>query len=188
MEVPFVPGITTHLGPYFIDTESPKFPTVSAPQTTSRSNNNQLTLGASGASLMCISESGYGICGESEWKDYTTSWYWSVSEGEGEKNIYVQFKDVAGNTSNAFTTILYEPDDSDIGEEDVIAYAVPTLNEWGIMVFLMLIVAIGISDSRSDTQKRRISYPNPIQSRMKGRTLCSPAEQKPISNLCSKMN
>ncbi|ETR72308.1 MAG: hypothetical protein OMM_01813 [Candidatus Magnetoglobus multicellularis str. Araruama] len=142
MEVPFVPGITTHLGPYFIDTESPKFPTVSAPQTTSRSNNIPLTLGASGASLMCISESGYGICGESEWNDYTTSWYWSVSDGEGVKNIYVQFKDVAGNTANSFTSILFEREVTFSG--DVVAYAIPTLSEWGLMVFMMLLLIVGV--------------------------------------------
>lgn len=142
MDFPFNPGVTTHLGPYFIDTEDPKFPTVSAPQTTSRSNNIPLTLGVSGASVMCISESGYGNCGVSVWIDYTTNFYWSVSDVEGEKNIYVQFKDVAGNTANAFTTILYERKVTFSG--DVVAYAIPTLNEWGMMVFMLLVLIVGV--------------------------------------------
>ncbi|KPA09379.1 hypothetical protein MHK_010410 [Candidatus Magnetomorum sp. HK-1] len=147
MEVPFVPGVTTHLGPYFIDTEAPKFPTVSAPQSTSTSSNIPITLGASGASVICISESGYGNCGESEWKDYTTSYYWSVSEGEGIKNIYVQFKDAAGNTANASTTILYEIEETSQGVGGLV-YTVPTLNEWGILIFMILIMVVGIFRSK----------------------------------------
>jgi hypothetical protein len=143
MEIPFEPGVTIHLGPYFIDTEDPKFPTVSAPHSTSTSSNIPITLGVSGASEMCISESGYGNCGESEWIDYTTHYYWSVSEGEGNKNIFVQFKDAAGNTANASTTILYEVEKSSQSEEGP-AYSVPTLNEWGIFIFMILIMIVGI--------------------------------------------
>jgi len=154
MEIPFEPGITTHLGPYFIDTEAPKFPTVSAPQSTSTSSNIPITLGASGASVICISESGYGNCGESGWKDYTTSYYWSVSEGEGTKNIYVQFKDVAGNTANASTTIIYEQEETP-QEEEVVVRTVPTLNEWGVLVFMMLIMVFGIFHGNPSKSKQQ---------------------------------
>lgn len=153
MEIPFSPGITTHLGPYFIDTEAPKFPTVSAPQSTSTSSNIPITLGVSGASVMCISESGYGNCGESEWKAYTTIYFWSVSEGEGNKNIYVQFKDVAGNTSNASTTIMYEREDTSQRTEDIV-YTVPSLNEWGILVFMLLIMIVGIFHGKGVSEIR----------------------------------
>lgn len=141
MEIPFNPGVTIHLGPYFIDTEPPEFPTISAPQSTSTSSNIPITLGVSGASVMCISESGYGNCGESEWKAYTTSYFWSVSEGEGIKNIYVQFKDVAGNTANAVTTIMYEDTSQ---EDEIVAHSVPTLNEWGLLVFMIMMLVIAL--------------------------------------------
>ncbi|ETR66135.1 MAG: hypothetical protein OMM_05786 [Candidatus Magnetoglobus multicellularis str. Araruama] len=154
MEIPFAPGITTHLGPYFIDTESPQFPTVSAPQSTSTSSNIPITLGASGASVICISESGYGNCGESGWKAYTTSYYWSVSEGEGTKNIYVQFKDVAGNTANASTTIIYEQEETPQEEEDVV-HTVPTLNEWGLLVFMMIVMVVGIFHMNQSKSKQQ---------------------------------
>jgi len=153
MEIPFTPGVTIHLGPYFIDTEAPKFPSISTPQTTS-SSNIPITLGASGASLMCISESGYGNCGALEWKDYTTNCYWSVSEGEGVKNIYVQFKDVAGNTSNAFSTTLYEIENTFSGAKDVVAYAIPALNEWGIFLFIILMITSALYSGKMVRPKK----------------------------------
>jgi len=144
MEIPFNPGITIHLGPFFIDTEAPKFPSISAPLTTT-SNNFPITLGASGASVMCISESGYGNCGVSEWKDYTTNYFWSVSEGNGIKNIYVQFKDTAGNTSNAFTNILYFSEGT--------STSIPTLNEWGVLLFAILLMLIGVYQYKINSEK-----------------------------------
>ncbi len=59
------------------------------------------------------------------WENYSTSKNWQLSEGEGKKEVYLQIKDEAGNTSSTSDTISYAPtdvedekDSQDTGEND----------------------------------------------------------------------
>ena len=58
-----------------------------------------LSLGATGAARMYVSNMGYGKGGE--WENPVQEKKWQLTEGEGMKKVYVQFRDRSGNTSNA---------------------------------------------------------------------------------------
>jgi hypothetical protein len=57
-----------------------------------------LTLSATGAAEMYISNTNYGE--GSKWEKWSRSREWKLSKGDGAKKIYVQFRDKAGNTAN----------------------------------------------------------------------------------------
>ena|GEM_PF-4844718 len=59
---------------------------------------------SSGISQMMISNSS-SFDGAS-WEEYTTSKSWTLSSGEGEKIVYVKFKDGAGNMSEVFSDVI----------------------------------------------------------------------------------
>ena len=66
------------------------------------SQNVSLTLSSSGAASMCFkNENGFYTA----WEPYSTSKNWTLSDGDGQKTVYVKFKDAAGNTSTASDTI-----------------------------------------------------------------------------------
>jgi len=94
-------GPTSTLGPFRIDDIAPKNAIVSADDVIFK-DSVTLTLGASGAYEMFISNLGYGTAGS--WESYNTSRQWNVTPGKGSKIIYVQYRDAAGNTSRASTT------------------------------------------------------------------------------------
>jgi len=94
-------GPTSTLGPFRIDTIAPKNAFVSAPNVIFN-DSAILTLGATNASDMFISNLAYGTAGT--WEPYDTSRQWIVTPGKGIKNIYVQFRDDAGNVSQISTT------------------------------------------------------------------------------------
>ena len=97
-------GEVTTYGPIRIDNVAPQNVSVSAPETTTEQIIT-LTLGAStDTKQMNISNSSYG---SGDWETFSTSKQWELSEGDGVKTIYVQFKDQAGNTTNASTTTTY---------------------------------------------------------------------------------
>lgn len=71
------------------------------------SDNVTLTLSASdatsGINEMCFSND----CSVySEWQSYGTSKNWTLSDGDGEKAVYVKYKDKAGNISNAYPEFI----------------------------------------------------------------------------------
>ena len=59
-----------------------------------------LTLSSSGATKMCISNT--TSC--TSWVDYTTSKSWTLSSGDGNKTVYVWFKDNAGNVTSSYVS------------------------------------------------------------------------------------
>lgn len=72
-----------------------------------------LTLNSEGADYVCVSNTSSDISNCDKWVNYNTSLSWSLSEGLGEKTIYVFFKDEAGNyigpfTANATVTVLWD--------------------------------------------------------------------------------
>jgi len=93
-------GPQTTRGPYYIDDTAPKNPSVSISGGASSTDsiNVTLTLGATNATQMNISNTAYGA---GQWESYATSKAWTLTSGDGTKTVYVQFKDNAGNTSQA---------------------------------------------------------------------------------------
>ncbi|MBF0450874.1 MAG: DUF5011 domain-containing protein [Candidatus Magnetomorum sp.] len=103
-------GPTQTMGPFRIDVTAPKNVWVSAPEETSN-RNIVLNLGAETSNIeMYISNMGYGESG-SGWEPFVVSKEWTLSDGEGEKSIYVEFRDDAGNISKASTTSVYKTSD-----------------------------------------------------------------------------
>jgi hypothetical protein len=94
-------GPTSTLGPFRIDTIAPKNVMVNASDVIFN-DVLTLTLGATGARQMYISNTGYGTAGA--WETFNTSRQWSVTSERGIKTIYVQFKDQAGNIAKCATT------------------------------------------------------------------------------------
>lgn len=62
-----------------------------------------LTLSAIGATKVCISNVGFGDCSV-PWPDFSSFYQWQLPPNDGIRNIYVQFKDDAGNTADALAT------------------------------------------------------------------------------------
>ncbi len=59
---------------------------------------------SSGVSQMMISNS--SSFKDSSWEEYAASKSWTLSSGEGEKIVYVKFKDGAGNMSEVFSDVI----------------------------------------------------------------------------------
>jgi protocatechuate 3,4-dioxygenase beta subunit len=78
--------------PYPVRADAPRF---------ALNRDIRLTLGATGAAEMYISNNTYGSGGK--WEKHLESKEWILTQGEGTKKIYVQFRDRAGNTANALT-------------------------------------------------------------------------------------
>ena len=67
-----------------------------------------LTISSEGADFMCISNISSNVSDCTDWVDYSTSYDWRLTGGEGEKTVYVFFKDDAGNVGEvASDTITY---------------------------------------------------------------------------------
>ncbi len=84
-----------------IDTVAPSCPNVTMPKKTS-DQYVSVGLGATGASEMYLSNTAYGEDGK--WERWKKSAEWKLTQGEGEKKIYVLFRDRAGNTARALGT------------------------------------------------------------------------------------
>lgn len=98
-------GTTTSVGPFIIDTAAPTNTSATVSSETTSTLSITLTLGATNASQMNVSNTSYGA---GTWETYATSKSWTLTTGEGQKTIYVQFRDSAGNTANASATITYQ--------------------------------------------------------------------------------
>jgi len=97
-------GKTTSYGPIRIDDVPPQPVSVSSDNYSSERVIN-LFLGALNAYEMNISSRSYG---KGEWERFQNSKTWLLNDNQGLQNIYVQFRDMAGNTSNAKTSIIYD--------------------------------------------------------------------------------
>jgi hypothetical protein len=80
-----------------IDTVPPANGSVIAPEVTSNTV-IALVLGATGVKEMYISNTGYGQGGE--WETRVKEKQWQMTEGDGPKKVYIQFRDEAGNVAN----------------------------------------------------------------------------------------
>ncbi|KPA18403.1 conserved hypothetical protein, membrane [Candidatus Magnetomorum sp. HK-1] len=103
-------GSTQTVGPLRIDITAPKNVWVIAPEETA-SRNIILNFGSETSNIeLYISNLSYGESG-SGWIPFVSSKDWIISEGEGEKSIYVEFRDDAGNISKASTTTVFTTSD-----------------------------------------------------------------------------
>jgi len=129
-------GSTSKLGPFIIDKIAPTLQ-VLLPETTSDSIID-ITFGSTGNPYqVCISNSGYGNC---VWESYQTNRPdWPLEGNAGQKNIFVQVRDKAGNISNApVATTEYIPED----EQQAIIIGVPTLSQSGLFIFGLILIFI----------------------------------------------
>jgi hypothetical protein len=92
-------GQTTSIA-FRIDTVPPTNVSVIAPEMTSQ-RNIQLQLGAGGATEMYISNDSYQAGGG--WEKLSQHREWQLTPNNGEKSIYVRFRDKAGNLSQVMT-------------------------------------------------------------------------------------
>ncbi len=101
-------GDTKHVA-FRIDTVAPINATVITFSKT-ESRFVKLVLGATGATEMYISNTGYGKSGL--WENWVKNKEWKITEEEGLKKIYVQYRDRAKNISNAIAVtekVLWMP-------------------------------------------------------------------------------
>ena len=87
-------GQTFSSGPYIIDTQAPEIKNIYT-STTQIREYIDISLTVSDADEMCISNVGYTTC---SWEPYTSTLEWKLSEGDGSKTLYFQFRDTAQNT------------------------------------------------------------------------------------------
>ena len=82
-----------------LDTEKPTGNTISinSNATYTQSTGVTLTLSSSGATEMCISNT--NSC--TSWEPYATSKSWALTNNDGNKTVYVWYKDLAGNISDS---------------------------------------------------------------------------------------
>ena len=99
-------GPTMTYGAIRIDTVAPLYPSIIAPEKTA-TQSIKIQAAATNASYMYISNYGYSFGGV--WEPFSQSRIWDLSNGEGLKTIYAQFKDDAGNICNASTIVEYIP-------------------------------------------------------------------------------
>ncbi|MDM8536895.1 carboxypeptidase-like regulatory domain-containing protein, partial [Desulfobacterales bacterium HSG17] len=106
-------GDTSSLS-FRIDTVAPKNVQVNVNNRNARSGDNSvvLDLGATGAVEMYISNTNYGADGK--WENFSSTKQWKVSDGARAAKIYVQFRDEAGNISNALATVNLDSAGSDL--------------------------------------------------------------------------
>ncbi len=100
-----------------IDTVPPSNGMVIVPERTA-SSAIVLILGATGVKEVYLSNSGYGQGGD--WETRVKEQNWRLSEGDGPKKIYIQFRDEAGNIANylAETEKVPETEESELTVED----------------------------------------------------------------------
>ena len=97
-------GPTTSIS-FRIDTIPPSNPFVLVPEKTSSRNIN-ITLGATGAVEMFLSNTSYKEGGK--WENISKTKQWKLTKGTGEKNIYIRFKDRAGNANSKIASTYYK--------------------------------------------------------------------------------
>ena len=96
-------GPTTSIA-FRIDTVPPTNLNVLAPDNTTNININ-LSIGATGASEMFLSNISYKEGGD--WENKSQSKSWKITKGSGSKKIYARFRDNAGNVANTVASTKY---------------------------------------------------------------------------------
>ncbi|MBF0449687.1 MAG: IPTL-CTERM sorting domain-containing protein [Candidatus Magnetomorum sp.] len=137
-------GPTTKAGPLTVDTTSPGNLSVTGPDTTD-TELVSLTIGADEIiDQVCISETTYGNCG---WNNFTAPGHeYSLQAGEGQYLLYIQVKDVAGNLAQATPYALTYTTSDNIRMAQYTS--VPTLTEWGMILFFSILLMLGIMAMR----------------------------------------
>jgi len=108
--------------------------------TTTTTTDISLTITSSAATLMCIrNDTNWDNC---NWEAVTTSKSWTLTSGSGEKIVYAKFKDDQNNTVTDSITITYT-------EPPQLTKKIPTLNEWGIIIFIALLLLSAMNAMRS---------------------------------------
>jgi len=95
-------GETSSFGPIRIDTKGPTNPILVTSQY-STSRIITLILGANNAIEMYLSNTAHGVGGQ--WEPLVSPKIWELTEGQGLKTIYVQFRDRADNRTKAMNTL-----------------------------------------------------------------------------------
>jgi len=95
-------GETSSFGPIRIDTKAPTNPVLVTDQY-SISRIVTLILGATNAIEMYLSNTAHGVGGQ--WEPLVSPKIWELTEGQGLKTIYVQFRDRADNRTKAMSTL-----------------------------------------------------------------------------------
>jgi len=143
--MPPILGPITKYGPIKIDTTPPDVE-VNGPNLTSQEE-ILLEIGADEQlDQVCICETAYGVCNDWEPLSKPNKHPYVLKQGEMQYSLKIQVMDLAGNVANAdpfevtFTT----------GENLVMAQytSVPTLSEWGMILFISMIIGIGIVATR----------------------------------------
>ncbi|KPA12552.1 conserved hypothetical protein, membrane [Candidatus Magnetomorum sp. HK-1] len=141
-------GPTTTYGPMRIDDVAPTGASISGPIKTERNYDIPLIFGATGATQMCVSNTGSGIgC---TWEAVVAYKEWDLTDGYGQKTIFVQYKDNAGNVSNATTSMLFiQP-----RLAQALNVSIPTLNDYGIMILFFILAISAVILISSQGHKR----------------------------------
>jgi len=101
-------GHTVHVGPFKIDTKEPLIKSFNINQDDLQSSIQEVYLyldavdNLSGVSQVNISNSDYG---EGNWQDFQSILSWTLPGEGGEKTVFIQVKDEAGNISKTFDSI-----------------------------------------------------------------------------------
>ncbi len=84
-----------------------------------------------------------------DWTTYTSSQTWALAEGDGEKTVYIQFKDLAGNESTVYSdAILLDT------TAPLVTVEVPFINGFGVVTASWSSVEAGSGQVRYDVQFR----------------------------------
>lgn len=96
------------IGTVTVDTIGPTSPSLSinGGSTYTTSRNVTLTISATGATKMKVSN--YANYSGSTWETYATTKSWTLTDSDGEKTVYIMFRDAAGATSSTNDTITLD--------------------------------------------------------------------------------
>jgi len=132
-------GDTESVGPFTVDTIPPVFD-VEGPETTSE-NPIELIIGPPDeVDAVCISEEANASC---DWNDnYKNNFELT---GEGSYVLKIQARDHAGNIATDSFAVTYTTADDLVMAQYT---SVPTLSEWGMILFMSMIIGIGIVATR----------------------------------------
>ena len=143
----------TKYGPMIIDTRAPEIVTVNGPDTTDNSAINlDISVSDSKNENEMISEINIseGLPGNGTWEEFSPSnsinCSYDLKQGEGQYTLRIQVKDFAGNIADADPyPITYTTADDLVMAQYT---SVPTLTEWGMILFMSMIIGIGIVATR----------------------------------------
>ena len=140
-------GLTESIGPFIIDTTAPSLVSVTGVSDT-ETNSIELTLEAADATEYCILKNNTNT-GSCSWNSIPANRVTqSPTLDEGTNTIYAFFRDSAGNMNQDFHEVTYTLIDEQTGEEEVVLFGVPTLNEWGMIIFMGFLMLYALKKIR----------------------------------------